>query len=101
MYGKLDKIGQFKNVNEKYFTYILECSDKSYYIGSTNDLTQRIARHNTGQAAEWTKNRRPVRLVYSEEHPSLTEATRREKQIKHWSRIKKENLIRGIWKKKI
>lgn len=87
-------------MEEKYFIYILECSDKSYYVGSTDNLEKRTVRHNIGEAAEWTKNRRPVKVVYFETYDSLTEAVRRERQIKRWSRIKKENLIKGIWKKK-
>jgi len=86
-------------MEKKYCTYILECSDKSYYVGSTDNLEKRAARQNVGEAAEWTKNRRPVKIVYFEIYSSLTEAVRREKQIKRWTRVKKENLIKGIWKK--
>lgn len=84
---------------EKFYVYILECSDRSYYIGSTNDVQERVKRHNAGEAADWTKNRRPVRVVYQEEHPTLLLARQREEQIKGWSRQKKENLIKGIWQK--
>ena len=79
--------------------YILECADKSYYIGSTNNVEERMNRHNAGEAAEWTKNRRPIKVVYQEEHGSLLLARQREEQIKGWSRQKKEKLINGVWKK--
>jgi tRNA/rRNA methyltransferase len=52
-----------------------------------------------GEAAEWTKHRRPVKIVYQEEYGSLVEARQREQQLKGWSRLKKEKLIGGSWKK--
>ncbi len=75
-------------MSEKYFVYILECVDKSCYVGSTNNVGERLNRHNAGEAAEWTKNRRPVKVVYLEEHDSLLLARQREEQIKGWSRVK-------------
>ena len=84
---------------EKHFVYILECADGSYYVGSTNNVIQRVERHNVGEAASWTKNRCPVKFVYQEEHASLLSARQREEQIKGWSQQKKENLISGLWKK--
>ena len=82
-----------------FFVYILECSDGSYYVGSTNDLEERLRRHNAGEAAEWTSKRRPIKIVYQERYGSLLFARQREEQIKGWSRKKKENLINGVWKK--
>jgi len=84
---------------ESYFVYLLRCSDGSYYVGSTNDVEERVKRHNDGTASEWTKSRRPVALVYREEQDTLLFARRREEQIKGWSRRKKENLISGVWKR--
>ncbi|MBN2583080.1 MAG: GIY-YIG nuclease family protein [Planctomycetes bacterium] len=78
-----------------YFTYILRCSDGSYYVGHTDDLAQRVAWHNQGHGSTWTAKRRPVTLIYSEPHATETEAVRREKQIKRWSRAKKDALIAG------
>jgi predicted GIY-YIG superfamily endonuclease len=78
-----------------YFTYILRCSDSSYYVGHTDNLTQPIAWHHQGHGATWTAKRRPVTLVYSETHATEAEAVRRERQIKRWSRAKKEALIAG------
>jgi putative endonuclease len=77
------------------FLYILQCSDGSYYVGTTNDLEQRLLAHNEGRAAVYTTIRLPVRLVYSEEHNSIEKALARERQIKRWTRAKKEALISG------
>ena len=81
--------------DKQYFVYILRCSDNSYYVGSTEDLNDRLTRHNTGRAAAWTAKRRPVTLVYQESFDDPLLATRREAQIKKWSRAKKEALISG------
>lgn len=76
-----------------YFVYILECSDKTYYVGCTNNLEKRIAQHNsTKQGAHYTKIRRPVTLKYTEEYESLLEARGREAEIKSWKRKGKEKL---------
>jgi tRNA/rRNA methyltransferase len=78
-----------------FYVYILLCSDNSYYIGHTCDLTRRIGKRNEGTAARHTRERRPVRLVYFEEVPHRPAGMRREAQLKRWSRAKKEALIRG------
>jgi predicted GIY-YIG superfamily endonuclease len=75
--------------------YILKCADGSYYVGSTKDLEQRILQHQHGTGAQYTSNRLPVRLVYSEEFEHVSEAYAREKQIQNWSRAKREALIDG------
>ena len=75
--------------------YILECSDGSYYTGSTKDLELRIQQHQNGEGANHTKKRRPVKLVYYEEFQRIDEAFYREKQVQGWNRKKKEALIRG------
>ena len=79
----------------KGYMYILECSDGSYYTGSTKDLEIRLAQHQVGEGANHTKKRLPVKLVYYEEYPRIDEAFYREKQVQGWSRKKKEALIRG------
>jgi len=79
--------------------YILECCDGSYYVGCTANLDQRLKYHDRGKASKWTAERAPVKLVYNEEHENLINARRREKQIKSWSRIKKERLISSEWTK--
>lgn len=76
------------------FVYILECSDGSYYTGSTIDLQSRIEQHQNGLGVNHTKNRLPVKLVYAEDLGNIDEAFRREKQIQGWSRKKKEALIK-------
>lgn len=77
-----------------YFIYILECADKSLYVGCTNNLERRLNQHNNSRwGAHYTKIRRPVFLKYSENFLSLKEARRREKEIKGWKKSKKLNLI--------
>jgi predicted GIY-YIG superfamily endonuclease len=75
-----------------WYTYILLCSDGSYYVGHTEDVTARLALHNAGRGAIYTAHRRPVVLVYSESSPSKSIAITREKQIKKWSHAKKQAL---------
>lgn len=79
------------------FVYILECADGSLYVGSTTDLGQRVAQHQAGQGAAYTRRRgrRPVRLVYAAECDDIAEAFHREKQVQGWSRRKRLALIRG------
>ena len=78
-----------------YVVYILECSDGSYYTGTAVDISQRMLQHEQGFApSSYTYGRRPVKLVWtSEETEHYSEALRWEKQIKGWSRAKKQALI--------
>lgn len=77
-----------------YYVYILECSDRSYYTGITNDLDNRQNQHNSGLNNKcYTYDKRPVKMVYSEEFTDVREAISREKQIKRWTRAKKQALI--------
>ncbi len=73
--------------------YILQCADGSFYVGLTEDLAWRVARHKGGTAAVWTTCRLPITLVYSEEFDDLESAVAREAQLKGWSRAKKVALI--------
>jgi predicted GIY-YIG superfamily endonuclease len=75
------------------FVYILRCADRSYYVGKTNDLQTRLTEHQSGVGADYTSVRRPVEIVYAEEHPTTRSARARELQLKRWSRAKKEALI--------
>ena len=75
--------------------YILECSDGSYYVGSTNNLERRIWEHNEGIGAKYTARRRPVKLVYSAEFSRIDEAYAFEKRVQGWGRAKREALING------
>ena len=77
-----------------YFTYILECADKSLYVGCTNNLEKRLEQHNASRrGAHYTKIRRPVVLRYSETFADLKTARRREAEIKRWRREKKLTLF--------
>ncbi|MGG6229734.1 GIY-YIG nuclease family protein [Tenacibaculum sp. SDUM215027] len=85
---------------KKYFVYILQCSDKSYYIGVTSNLSQRIFQHQKGTFKDsYTSKRRPVELVFYCEFTNIEMAIEKEKQIKKWSRAKKEVLINNEFEK--
>ena len=80
------------------FLYILRCSDQSLYIGTTRTtLELRIAQHNTGALGGYTASRRPVVLAHSEWFDRITDAIAAERQLKKWTRAKKEAFIRGDW----
>jgi putative endonuclease len=94
----------------KGFMYIVECADGTFYTGSTKNLERRIAQHNgeflshelsdeEDGAANYTKSRRPVKLIYCEEYPRIDEAFQREKQVQGWNRKKKIALIKGEFDK--
>ena len=81
-------------LSHNYYAYIIQCSDKSYYVGITNDLDRRILEHNEGLDPRcYTFPRRPVILKHFEQFTNPMEAIAREKQLKGWSRKKKEALI--------
>ena len=77
------------------YAYIVECADGSYYVGSTVDLERRVSEHNLGLGAAYTKHRRPVRLVWAEEHFRVEDAYAVEKRLQGWSRRKRQALISG------
>lgn len=81
-----------ENIN---YTYIIQCSDGTFYTGWTNDIKRRMEEHNSGRGAKYTRPRLPVELVYYETFPSKQEAMKREYAIKQMTRKKKEELIRG------
>ena len=76
--------------------YILECSDGSYYTGSTKDLELRLLEHQKGEGANHTKKKLPVKLLYFEEFSRIDDAFIREKQVQGWNRKKKEALINNM-----
>ena len=78
-----------------WFLYIVRCKDGSLYVGETGDVARRLEAHNKGCGSAHTARRRPVQLVYVEQHPNRAAALRRERQIKGWTRAKKEALIAG------
>ncbi|MCH8311408.1 MAG: GIY-YIG nuclease family protein [Nitrospinae bacterium] len=81
---------------KKYFVYILECNDGSYYTGVTNNLEKRLYEHENGLIKGcYTHGRRPVHLVFCDSFIKILNAIEREKQIKGWSRKKKEAVING------
>lgn len=80
-----------------YFVYILECKDKTLYVGSTNNLERRLVQHNNSKkGAHYTKIRRPVILKYKEEFETYNESRKREAELKRWNRDKKLELIGTI-----
>jgi len=81
------------NPSMKWYVYIVECRDGSYYAGITTDLQRRIGMHNAGVASRYTRTRRPVRYRYAEASSSQSEALKREFEIKGWRRQKKAALF--------
>ncbi|WP_050632025.1 GIY-YIG nuclease family protein [Bradyrhizobium viridifuturi] len=81
------------------YIYMLRCADNSYYVGSAtgDDLAPRIEQHNAGTFPGYTYNRRPVVLVWSEYFERITDGISAERQIKGWSRAKKEALVKSDW----
>lgn len=78
-----------------HYIYILECSDGTLYTGYTNDLNKRLATHNEGKGAKYTKSRLPVKRVYEEVYDTKSDALKREYAIKQLSRFQKLKLIQG------
>ena len=80
-----------------FWAYILRCADDSFYTGHTDTLEARIGAHQIGIGCAHTRRRRPVTLAWCQEFPSRLEALEAERQIKGWSRAKKQALIGGDW----
>ncbi|WP_298466874.1 GIY-YIG nuclease family protein [uncultured Erythrobacter sp.] len=80
-----------------FYTYLLKCVDGSYYCGHTDQLEFRIGQHQSGKGSDYTARRQPVELVWSQDFPTRHEALAAERQIKGWSRAKKEAPIAGDW----
>jgi putative endonuclease len=78
-----------------FFAYMLLCADGTLYTGYTRDLDKRVATHNAGKGAAYTRGRRPVELVHAETFATQGEAMRRECELKTWSRARKVALIEG------
>lgn len=77
------------------FVYIVRCADRTFYIGTARNVQDRLAVHNRGKGAKYTRPRLPVRLVWLEGPMSLTRALQREYQLKQLTRPQKQALIRG------
>ena len=78
-----------------WYVYMVRCRDNSLYTGYTDDPDRRLAVHNAGKGAKYTKSRLPVTLVYREECPDKSTALKREYAIKHLTKAGKENLIKN------
>src|SRR3546814_9878841 len=96
-YDKLisDWISNVCSSDLAFWDYMLRCRDGSYYMGHTDHLDYRMGQHQTGEIPGYTATRRPVELVWSAEFTTRFEALEAERQIKGWSRAKKEALIRS------
>ena len=80
---------------KKHYVYILRCADGTFYTGYTTDPERRARVHNSGKGAKYTRTRRPVTVIYTEEFDDKREAQRREYAIKQLTRSEKEQLIKG------
>lgn len=78
-----------------HYVYILRCADDALYVGETRDLVARVLTHQAGEGSGFTRTRRPVTLVYAEAHRDRPRALARERQVKRWTRVKKDALIAG------
>lgn len=77
----------------RWFVYVVRCRDGSLYTGISTDVTARVARHNAGRGARYTRSRRPVELIYTETKRSRSTALRREAAIKSLPRVRKDDLV--------
>ena len=88
---------QRRRAHIMFYAYLLRCSDGSYYAGHTQDIEARMAAHHDGFYPGYTKNRRPVELLWVEGFETREEALAGERQIKGWRRTKKEAMVAGDW----
>ena len=79
-----------------HFVYIVRCTYGSLYTGYARDPRARTLAHNAGHGARYTSGRRPVRLVYSEAFATLSDALKREYELKQWPRARKQALVRSV-----
>ncbi len=78
---------------KEWCVYFVRCADRSLYVGITLDVEERVAKHNAGMGAKYTRSHRPVKLVRTETYATETEARKREAEIKSWRKDQKENLL--------
>ena len=76
-----------------HYFYLARCADDSLYAGTCIDLKEREEKHNSGKGAKYTRGRGPIKIIYSEECKTLSEARKREAEVKKWSREEKMQLI--------
>ncbi|MBI5419209.1 MAG: GIY-YIG nuclease family protein [Deltaproteobacteria bacterium] len=79
-------------VPARWFCYLLECADGTYYTGITNDVEKRLRLHNRGMASRYTRGRLPVKMVHAEHHADRSSAAKREREIRKMSRAAKQAL---------
>ncbi len=72
-----------------WFVYIIQCEDNSFYTGATNNLERRFLEHKNGRGGRYTRSHKPVRIIYSENFTTKSDALKREIEIKNWNRFKK------------
>lgn len=84
-----------KEVKQMYYCYVVLCADGTLYTGSTNNVSKRVATHNAGKGAKYTKTRRPVKLVYQEEFVDKHSALSFEAKFKHQTRAAKVAYLRA------
>ena len=83
----------------RWYVYIIECEDGTYYTGMTWNPSNRWEQHVSLMGSKYTSKHKPKKMVYIEEHEEFDTARYREKEIKDWSRAKKQKLISGEWGK--
>lgn len=76
-----------------HYFYLARCADSSLYAGTCIDVAEREAKHNDGTGAKYTRSHGPVKIIYTEEFETLSEARKREAEVKKWSKEKKESLL--------
>lgn len=80
-----------------FYTYVILCQRGKYYVGHTHNFELRFFRHRNKSGAKFTSQNEPLKILWSQKFVTELEAVQREKQIKGWSRLKKEKLIKGEW----
>lgn len=78
-----------------HYFYLARCADSSLYAGTAVDIAEREAKHNDGTGAKYTRSHGPVKIIYTEEFETLSEARKREAEVKKWAKEKKEALIKS------
>ena len=76
-----------------HYFYLARCADDSLYAGTCIDIKEREAKHNSGKGAKYTRGRGPIKIIYREEFSSLSDARKREAEVKKWKREEKEKLL--------
>lgn len=84
-----------------WFVYILKCEDGSFYTGATNNLEKRLSEHKNGKGGRYTRSHKIVKIIYSEQFSSQSEALKKEFEIKSWSKEKKIKTLNLVKKRKI